>query len=740
MARPSKSGDLYKETPEYSSLISYYLNLHQTGIELDQRGRNILIEAGFIHQPVYNDNAETTEQTGSFHISIEAVEKEFKDRKITKADWLAHDGNPLLPNEQFIEWVDSQLKGMSHCVYNRQYAIYKLQAKRWLADKRRFHDCQTPDDERRFIIRERNRCVTNSLYGLNRYLWMKEGEDESGELKYIAWENQAIVLWVLDCGFSTIMGKLRQTGFSTIMLARTEMRARLKKNFFIKFIAESKDKAEEIFDSKLKYAYTKQPEWFKPTVHNDTSRKFSYKKILEKGTITGGNSSVEVVAPTKTAINGGQPNEVLIDECGNIAILTSMLNEGRPALFWLNPETKEWEMKRQVTCFGTSGDMDKGKGNFEREYMAAVEAWKERDFRHGLVPIFIDCFSKPGITKEKYEEEKRFYYRKQRLPGDRTDPKIQFHQHYPASIEDMFLKSNETLIPIGEIVEHVNDIYRLPEDQQPMYGYMEPIYDQTIETPDLYFPYRVIGASFRPVRHDSEIATVIVRKPPQEGWRNRYFQGTDPISSTTGNSDMASGIKDSLANEIVAIMKHRTRDHQYCFAQATLLGIWYDPKIPELIESNIGQTYIDWKKLHRFTNIVRNDRLPKHMQVSTHGEGISKKSHNANYILNKTRELVEGGAIIEIPQFWLQMKTYVQKVSPIGYVSYATENPNMYRDDVIDGVTYSHICAEIYANRPPENIHETKAVDASKRKLRYRLNDRNELELDHGSRIKSDRF
>ena len=733
MGRKNKFHSKYTyEKTGFDDLLGHYINLYQSGIPLTQEARETLIRHGYIKQEDYSKNLTENPVPEKIEVNTD-LEKKFEGRKISKQDWIAHDGNPLLPNKEFIAWVDSQLHGISHAIYSEQYEIYKLQAKRWMQDQRRFSDCNTPDEEKQFFLRERNRCVMNSLYGLNRYLWMKEGEVDSGKLKFEAWENQAKVLWVLDCGFSSIIGKLRQTGFTTFILGRAEMRARLKRNYFIKFITENVKKAIEIFESKLKYAYSEQPGFMKLSVHNDTEQKFSYMFKDGKGNIRGTNSSIVVEAPYKTAINGGQPNEVLIDECGNIPILTPMINEGRPALFWINPNTGSWEMKRQVVAFGTAGDMDKGKGQFESEYMAAVEAWRERDFNHGLVPIFIDAFSKPGITRAKYEEEKRSYYRKASGVEGSEKFKIQFHQHYPVSIEDMFLRSSETLIPIGEIVEIINNIYALPD--QPQYGYMVPIYDQNQPTPDLYFPFRVVGAAFRPLRTEDEQATVIVTRPPVDGWRHRYYEGTDPISSVTGNSDMSSAIYDAFLDETSAIMKYRNRDHLYCFAQAALLGLWYNPQIPDLIESNIGQAYIDFKKSHRLGRIVQNNQLPAHLRVSTHGDGISKKSHNAPYILTKTREIVEHHSEgIKIIPFWVQLKTYVKKDGANGYVKYETEDAKLYRDDVIDSVTYSRICGECYSRNAPENIHDEIKKAEKKKKLRYRYDSNMNLVLDMGER------
>ena len=415
-----------------------------------------------------------------------------------------------------------------------------------------------------------------------------------------------------------------------------------------------------------------------------------------------------------------------IDEIGNIGILTAMITEGRPTMMWLNPETKVFELKRQVIAYGTAGYMDKGKGQFENQFMEAVKAWRERDFSYAFVPIFIDCFSHPGITKEVYEEKKRTYYRNANQPnGERF--KIQFHQHYPVTIEDMFLRSAETLIPMGDIIGYLDGIYSLPENEQPMYGYMVPIFDSSVPTPDLYWPYKVTGAAFRPLPNGDPSATVIIKSPPVSGWRNRSFGGIDPINTQEGLSDMAGGIYDAFENSVPAIMKFRDKDHQYCFGQALLLNIWYGVK-QMLVERDIGQDFIDFCKYHGYYNLImKNFMLPKHMQVSTLGEGISKKGHNAHMILAKLRELVLAyPENINIAEFWIQMQSYVQKINDKGFSKYERLDAH-HKDDVIDAVGYSYICAGCFTRTPPEEINAPHAK--KKKKPHYQLDANYNLKL-----------
>jgi hypothetical protein len=89
-----------------------------------------------------------------------------------------------------------------------------------------------------------------------------------------------------------------------------------------------------------------------PRVKSDSGTWFWLSDKARKGEKGYPNSRIDVVAPKQTAINGGSPQLVLIDEIGNIGILGAMLNEGRPTMFWNNPATGKFELKRQVIMWG----------------------------------------------------------------------------------------------------------------------------------------------------------------------------------------------------------------------------------------------------------------------------------------------------------------------------------------------------------------------------------------------------
>jgi len=160
-----------------------------------------------------------------------------------------------------------------------------------------------------------------------------------------------------------MLGKPRQIGATSVLLPIAMKRAICRKGYFVKFICETIEKVTEVFEDKLKFPFFHLPVWMKPTVSNDRENmlRFAYKK--KKGTMGGVESKISITGPSITAINGGSPNLVLIDEAGNIPLIGDIMDEGRPTLFYLNPATKKLEMRRQIVIWGTAGAQENGGDN-----------------------------------------------------------------------------------------------------------------------------------------------------------------------------------------------------------------------------------------------------------------------------------------------------------------------------------------------------------------------------------------
>lgn len=645
--------------------------------------------------------------------------------EIPTSDWYPKHP-PLEYPKPLVKWIDSINKGWQNKIEYEPFEIYRKQAAAWLKDEDDITDYHDEDEQVDFIIREYYRCKDNTLYFANKYGWLKEGDVDGGGIKYKAWEAQELVYFLADCGYNLLIGKARQIGFTSSLGLLANKRINFNKSYFVKFITHTKEKGEEIFRDKIQWSFGRIPDHLRNTVYNFSHNMLSLKaKGEKKGQTTGANSMAEVVTPATDAINGGQPNLVLIDEIGLISIFTRMMKEGRPALFFYNPDNQKMEMKRQLLAWGTGGEMDKGGAVFEAEFKAAYQAWNDRRFNYGVIPLFFDCFARQGMTKKRYDEEKEYYYS---VTGAEAEvSKVQFHQHYPLTLDDMFLRKSSGIVPINTINKHILRINALSPEDKPQYGYFEPIYDTNQPTEDEYIPFKIKGAEFVPTKGmDDERTTCVVFKHPEKNWEFRYYQGTDPINSETGKSKMSSSIWDGLVGSPVCVINWRIREFKLVYLQCALMGMYYDQgtnTLKELIESNIGDMYLDF--LERWGlggRVMGNNDLPIYMQTPTSKWwGISNRTNTAGKITNKLIELIDTyGENIYILWFWIQCKTFVEKPlkngSGIRQSRYQAADLKYDFDDVIFSINFSYIGAEAFNRYEPR---ETTVASRSRKRIQY---------------------
>jgi len=362
-------------------------------------------------------------------------------------------------------------------------------------------------------------------------------------------------------------------------------------------------------------------------------------KKSKKGGDSGVDSVFEVDAPSTDAINGGSPSLVLLDELGLMDECSDIFAQGRPTMWRTNPVTYEMEYVRQVIGWGTGGNMKNGGSAFKSEFDACKEAFQDKDYKYGLIPLFLNAFAKPGMTHQIYEQEKNIAYRKKKTTSKGEDPKIIFHYTWPVTEDDMFLTSSQTLIPISDINSHIKkcDSLKKGDNLDLVYGHFEPIYDTSKPYDENFdIPFRIIGSKFVPANDDdilneSPLACCFVIKHPNKEWRNRYYKGTDPIDSESGSSKFSSSVWDALnVNDYpCAVLNFRVADYRFCYLQSLLLNLHYshdNTGIKELVEYNIGKGYIDFLKQLGFgKNLVYSAMLPEKYQISGATIGISKK-------------------------------------------------------------------------------------------------------------------
>lgn len=643
-------------------------------------------------------------------------------REITKNDWLPSD--KIYHKKDFVNWINSINSGFQKMIRYKPFAMYCQQANDWLSDNTSMVSFDTIDEKREYAISEIERCKENTLYFMDKYLQLKEGDMTGGNRKYLSKPVHKVICYMVDCGYSMYIGKPRQIAATSTLGGIAVSKMILNKNFFIKFITQDKDTGEEIFEDKIKYPFGELPAFLKPEVSNDRDNLFRLsKKTGKKGTTGGVNSKLQVVAPSVSAINGGSPSLVMVDEAGYIGILGRMVKEARPTMFMMNEHTGKLEMKRQIIVWGTGGQMDKGGKAFETEFHDALDHWHAGNFTHGMIPLFFDWTTRPGITKDFYNSEKKVYT----VEGpDKEAKMVQFRQTYPSIVQDMFLTTQKLLVGIDWINSNTERIQSSEHKYRPRKGYFEPIYDTSAPSDEHSdTPFKIIGAEFvvlDDLKDDMSKASVEILLEPRKDWKHRYYQGTDPIMSDNGYSNMASMVYDSRFNTPAAILNYRDPNHKYTFLQCVLLGVYYgvdNKAIPELVESNIGTAYIDYKESKGYGNsLVQRMELPDHMQGGGSLFGIDNRGNRNKFIINKMFEVLSAyGDRCYFQTVFTQLRTFSCKITSSGNETWGVLDPRKFHDDVLFAYVFAYICALTYSHKEPFNYEDGKTAVRVRKKL-----------------------
>jgi hypothetical protein len=721
--------------------INFLHDLHNEGVTLPQDQIDLLIQKGRIkiegkptEKPKEEEKEEypiplkKTEEEKAFDDELVVVmgdsaqedihifdpkrhvDKKFLNRNnISREDWIPKD--IVYHEEDFVRWIDSFVfYGFQNMIAYEKFELYKKQAYDWLMENDVISKYQYPEDIAEFKMRELDRMDENSLYALNKYGKVKDAIVEGGWRTYTATPAHEVMIYLDDCRYSMLIGKPRQIAATSTLALMAGKKIIFKKNFFIKFITEDKDKGLEIYEDKIKASFTAWPEWVTPKVLNWSGTHLRLgSKGDQKGRNEGVGSSILTDAPSITAIAGGSPNTCLVDEAGNISIFSKMMQDANPTMSSQDPVTKKIKMNRQFIGWGTGGDMERGGKSFEFEFMVAVRQWKERKWGSGIIPIFFDWTTRPGIDQEFYDQKKAEAFAA--TGPDAAAKRIKFYQQFPSTIEDMFLSSQATLVDIDFI--HRNE-RRIDEcEVKTKYGFFEPIYDTSKPMPEGFdIPYAITGAKFIQTDAHDPRCTTIMFQPPVPGWRNRYYQGDDPINAESGLSNMASAIWDAEYNTAPCVVDHREQNYKYTYLQCMLMGIYYDTEeslgVKDLTESNIGTNYMDYKSDRgREKTVVWTSELPDVFRNKTGSQarGLDNKGVRNKSVIDNTFELLQAyGDRVYIRRFYEQLKSFTCKETDAGGVTWGPIDRRYYKDDVIWAITYAYICAKSFSHLKPQKI------------------------------------
>jgi len=635
-------------------------------------------------------------------------------KQIVRNDWMPE--SIVYHKKEFVKWIDSIILSFQDRVSYNKFNLYVQQAETWFAENISINDFGTYSERYDYAIQEFDRCKDNSLYAVLKYGYLQESSLEYGRRKYEAgddYTHHKITCYLVDCGYSLIIGKPRQIGETSIIGLIAVMKMILTRNYFIKFITEDEKTGVEIFDDKIKFGFSELPEWFKPNVLNDRDRLFKIGEKAKKGGDKGVNSKIEIVPPSRTAINGGSPQLVFVDEIGSIPILTDMVNEGRPTMFWKNPTTGKLEQKRQLILLGT-GTTGKGGGAYEKEWSRIYGLWTTKEFESGIVPIFFDWTTR--CSKEEYDRQKKYYYGSRRTMDEKVDSetsRIQFHQHYPTTPRDMFIFTDKTLMSRDFIDKNLLKIRNMREEMQPVHGYFKPIFDKNKPVENEDVPFKIIGAEFVAANDDEmDKTTAVMLHRPKQGWIDRYYQGTDPISSDTGSSKMASAIWDKQYKTISCLVNFRQPSNpKASFLQSMLMGIYYDTNgsegVRELLEKNIGLAYRNYKESKGYLNsLVINGEIEESLQSGASSDvGIDTKGVRKDFIVARMGEMFRTfGDNIYLEVLFHQLTTFVCKATRTGKPTWQPLDKRHYYDDALDAAVFAYICSLSFFDLIPKNI------------------------------------
>lgn len=650
-------------------------------------------------------------------------------RPISKSDWMPRD--IVYHEDDFYDWIESINSGFRNKIYYEKFDLYVRQCNQWMDDPNHTRlSRMTHRELLDYYMNELTRISENSLYATNMYLYRSDDSEPGGIAKYYAnddYEHHRIQCYLIDCGYSIIEGKPRQVGDTTIKSGISIFKILTKSNLYIKIITENTATGEEIFDDKIKFAYSHLQSWIKPRddgdgsrVLNDTDRLLRIGKKIKSGKDKGINSRIEVVAPSKTAINGGSPSIVLIDEADSIPILTEMLLEGRPTMYKRLPDGRLKQV-RQVIIWST-GTTKNSNGAFEREFKRVMGLWKRKEFEVGIVPIFYDWTCR--CDEDEYNRQKRYYYglRASEEGIDNDVSIIQFHQHYPSNIEDMFVSSSRTLISRIKIQENINRINNstLLRKRPLEHGYFIPVYDKGRkrgENSD--HPYEIIDAEWVPCDITDDNYSTTIFRHPEKGWHDRYYMGTDPIASDTGTSYMSSTVWDEHYKTPCALLNFRIEnDTKKVYTQAMLLGLYYDVRpikrgIPELLERNIGANYKDYLDSYGYRNRLLFDAQLMDLFKSSVSSaiGLDNKGVRARNLISYMQQLFNTyDKHIFIGTYFHQLRTFVLKVTRSGNESWGVSDKKLYRDDTLFSLTFSKICADSIGKMPYKDEDTSKRL------------------------------
>lgn len=672
------------------------------------------------------------------------VPEDWKERwegvDITDADWRPERVDKHTP--EFRKFIGSSFPRFDKIIAYEPFFLCVEQCRRWLEEGTSIEDYKG-EEQRNYAMQEFSRILQNRMYGMEKYGWIKDDEIAGGRRKYHASTPQALLIYLLDCGYSIELGKGRQAAITSTVMLYEVMTMLVRTSYKGVLVADDvKTTGQAILNDKFKSSFRfilDNHRWLgPPKVHNfavdNVTFDWSQGASKTEMGMYASNYSIASAGDTQ-AINGQTPSKVVFDETQNIATYTAMKLEARPTML-SSDENGVINIKRQIVAYGTGSSNQSGKGVFENEYKSTMSNFVTGKDTSTFVPLFFDWTCRPNMTEERYRKEYTFYLNtdSQVMSGlGKEERAAAFHCAYPSRVEDMWMTSHTTIIPQLLIKSHTDRIYKKCHLQglEPVPGRFEAVWDKTKPMPPgSYLPYFVRDAIWKPSRADDYEAPCKMLIERKSGWANRYVKGTDPIQSPTGTSMFASMVIDKAARhqEIengngekqrlykpvpACILNWKSPVVEENMLQSALMNLYYSNYgkrgCTEVFEINQGQSYekfMDSPAMMLGQQLAYRLAMPKRYQGGGHHRGLSLKGGRAggtkgHLYADVRNALLDMGEDIWFSDVFYQVEKVVVEERDGGF-AYYPRNKNTDNDDVLDTLGFACIAMEVDGAIPVE--------------------------------------
>lgn len=590
----------------------------------------------------------------------------------------------------------------------------------------------------------------NTLYGMEKYGWIKDDQMPQGRRKYHASTPQALITFILDCGYSTEIGKGRQAAITSTVMLYEAIRMLVHTSYKGVLVTDDIEfTGKNIFNDKLKGAYRYLVQfnpWLKPPKVPSYAEKkiiFDWSEGVTKDEARAVSSEYSLAASDDTqTINGTTPSKLVIDEAQNVSTYQAIKLEARPTMLSAGLDGV-MRVKRQICGYGTGSSHQKGRGSFESEYKATIHSWINGKDTSSFVPLFLDWTCRPFMTLSRYLTERKYYLNteKEEMKGmSKEERTSMFHAAMPSSPEDMFLTNHKTMVPpmvIRGQAERISTLMRMGGG--PERGRFRPIYNRNVTMPyGMYVQWQITGVEWVPADPDDITAPVLMLLPPEKMWTARYYQGTDPIQSSSGSSRFASVIWDEVGvvKEIngqkiyhpmpVCILNDRQDRVEESYLQSKLMGMYYanlgQKACMEVTERNQGQDYEAFVRTQMglAESLWLRAALPKDYKGGKHTYGIDLKQGRKGFALyyDTVRLLMDHHQNIWFNEIWWQVGNVDVEERPDGSMDWGIVNKNMQNDDLVIALSYAHISSRA-DGRDPRFI-DAQTQEFKKKQVRQR--------------------